>query len=223
VSSLTNTVRSVPGDFFSLHRRGVNVESVRCQGFFPGNYSVDLRVHSVEIGFDDCNLFVKPPTDFFRGFSDHYAPTVADPPDRPCLPLTRWRNAPSEAGAERIAKLRTIAAPVGVTVSPLHPGGGVGGVVLGGGGGGVGGGGFGVRSACLSTICRGRCGDGKTPWAVFTFAAHFKAEQANFSMPSAWKPTQAARGPRWRPTRRLRENLIVRSERRGRGLPLRPA
>jgi len=45
-------------DFFSSAPRGVNVESARGQSFFQ-EVAVDLRVHVVEIRFDDGNFFVE--------------------------------------------------------------------------------------------------------------------------------------------------------------------
>ena len=52
---------------FHLHRRGVNIERARGQGLLE-KVAVDLRIHVVEIGFDDGDFFVEAGDSFSAGW-----------------------------------------------------------------------------------------------------------------------------------------------------------
>ena len=60
---------------FHLHGSCVNVERAGGQSFFL-KVSVDLRIHVVEIDFDDGDFFVETGNSFFHSFADHDAQNV---------------------------------------------------------------------------------------------------------------------------------------------------
>ena len=105
---------------FHLHGGCVHIECACRKGFFE-KVAVDLRVHVIEIRFDDRNFFVEACDNFVASFADHDANDVWLPfeLDRTCA-ITDRGNGHLGLWTERVAKCGNYGCASGRDQFSLH-------------------------------------------------------------------------------------------------------